>query len=150
MLVIIDANVLISILLSSSKKQDLLFSDKIEVVSPDFILFELGRNWKEISEKSNIAEKELELALFLVREQIETYSLKDFSDKMLEAKEICPHKKDVEYFALALKLNCPIWSEEERLKKQNKIKVFSTKELLKMSSKIDSKESESNEESEDE
>ena len=39
--------------------------------------------------------------------------------------------ESVKYFALALKLNCPIWSEDKALKKQSKVKVYSTSELLK-------------------
>jgi predicted nucleic acid-binding protein len=41
-----------------------------------------------------------------------------------------PHLKDVEYFALALKLDCPIWSNEKAFKKQSRVKVISTKELI--------------------
>ena len=36
------------------------------------------------------------------------------------------------YFALALKLNCAIWSNDKKLKEQNKIQVCSTHELSKI------------------
>jgi predicted nucleic acid-binding protein len=39
-------------------------------------------------------------------------------------------EKDTHYVALALKLNCPIWSNDTDLKKQNKVKIYNTKELL--------------------
>lgn len=39
---------------------------------------------------------------------------------------------DSEYFALALKLNCAIWSNDKRLKQQDKIKVYSTEDLVKV------------------
>ena len=41
------------------------------------------------------------------------------------------NKKDVLYFALALKLKCGIWSNDKKLKEQNKVKVYCTGELLK-------------------
>jgi len=42
--------------------------------------------------------------------------LEQFLDKADEAKELAPHLKDVEYFALALKLDCPIWAQEKAFK----------------------------------
>ena len=40
--------------------------------------------------------------------------------------------KDDPYFALALSLNCPIWSDEEAFKQQSRIKVFNTKKLSEL------------------
>jgi len=51
-------------------------------------------------------------------------------DKIPEAKLLAPHLKDVEYFALALRFDFPIWSNEKAFKKQSKVKVFSTKDLI--------------------
>jgi predicted nucleic acid-binding protein len=48
------------------------------------------------------------------------------------AKEICPDPKDVDYFALALKLNCGIWSNDKVLKQQNKVQIYSTAEIMKI------------------
>lgn len=63
--------------------------------------------------------------------RIEFVPVEEFKDFLKEAELVCPDPDDIEYFALALKLNCPIWSEDKRLKKQSKVKVFSTSELLK-------------------
>ena len=63
--------------------------------------------------------------------RIEFVPVEEFKDFLKEAELTCPDPDDIEYFALALKLNCPIWSEDIRLKKQSKVKVFSTSELLK-------------------
>jgi predicted nucleic acid-binding protein len=65
---------------------------------------------------------------------LEKYSRKRFSEFLSEANKISPHggeTKDDPYFALALSLNCPIWSDEKAFKKQSKVKVYSTSELLK-------------------
>ena len=47
-----------------------------------------------------------------------------------EAESISPDPYDIDYFALALKFDCAIWSNDKKLKQQNKIKIFSTKDLL--------------------
>ena len=53
-------------------------------------------------------------------------------DLVLDAKHISPDVKDVPYFAAALKLKIPIWSNDAALKqKQDAVKVYSTKEVAK-------------------
>ena len=49
-----------------------------------------------------------------------------------EAFELAPHKKDVQYFALALKFDCPIWSDEVKFKKQSSVNVYNTSEVLEL------------------
>ena len=50
----------------------------------------------------------------------------------LKQKKISPDINDTEYFALALKLKCSIWSNDKKLKKQNKVKVYSTEEIVRV------------------
>lgn len=126
----VDANILISILIAKGSKHKLFFSPEIKPNSPDVILFEIGKHWKELSDKSRLSEKDLKLELHAVRLQLNVFPISTFSNWLREAAKISPDPDDVEYFALALKLNCPIWSEDAFLKKQNKVKVFSTPELL--------------------
>lgn len=54
-----------------------------------------------------------------------------------EAKQLLgEHLKDIPYFALALYLNCGIWSNEKRFKKQSRIKAVSTADLISFLSGI--------------
>lgn len=41
-------------------------------------------------------------------------------------------KNDTVFIALALALNCPIWSNDTDFKKQRNVKVYTTEDLLKM------------------
>ena len=129
MLLLVDANILISMLISRGLKQKLFFSKDIESKSPDRILFEIGKHWKELADKSGLSEKDLELEFTAIRLQLTTFSLNNFSNLLKKGTETSPDPDDSEYFALALKLNCPIWSEDKELKKQDKVRVFNTKEL---------------------
>jgi len=79
--------------------------------------------------KANIGIGEFGLMERVLSWQVEFVPVIEFKDFLNEAKLICPDPDDVEYFALALKLNCGIWSNDKRLKKQSKVKVFNTKEL---------------------
>ncbi len=63
----------------------------------------------------------------------------EFKDLGSEAKQLLgKHRKDIPYFALALFLNCGIWSNEKRFKRQPRIRVFSTADLISFLSRIGS------------
>lgn len=131
MKIVVDANIILSALIARGSKQDLLFSDEIEAISPDWMLFEVGKHWKELGAKTGFSGEELSDALSLIREQIKTFSLDTYADKLPEAKRTSPDIKDAEYLALALKQTCAIWSHDKELKQQTLVKVYNTKELLK-------------------
>ena len=130
MFVVVDANVVISLLIAKGSKHKLFFSDKFIPASPDWMLFEIGKYWKEISEKSKLPESALRSAFFGVRMQLKTFSLSEIKEFIKEGSIISPDPNDSEYFALALKLNCPLWSEDKLLKQQSKVEVLNTRELL--------------------
>ena len=127
---VVDANILISLLIAKGNKQELFFSEHVTPHSPELVLFEIGKYWKRISEGSGVPEDELKLAFSGIREQLITLPLSEIKPWLKEAERISPDKDDTEYFALALKLNCPIWSEDKLLKKQSIVKVLNTPELL--------------------
>ncbi len=56
-----------------------------------------------------------------------------YSSKLNEAIEIMKDidEKDSPFIALAITLNCAIWSNDKDFKKQKKVKVYSTSELAK-------------------
>ncbi|MCK4435272.1 hypothetical protein KAU87_00515, partial [Candidatus Bathyarchaeota archaeon] len=55
--------------------------------------------------------------------------LEEYSSFMKEALAI-PDPDDIDFPALALKLDCPLWSNDKELKQQTVVKVFSTSELI--------------------
>ena len=116
-----------------SKTLDLILNPKLEIVSPDFILDEFIEHKDEIASKSGLDYKELLTAIVLLSEKIKFTSLEEYMEFLPEAVEISLDKDDIDYFALALKLKCAIWSNDKELKKQDKVKVYSTEELMKLS-----------------
>ena len=61
---------------------------------------------------------------------VEFVDIKKYAKYLAVAKTITPDPDDIDFFALALKLDCPIWSNDKLLKKQARIKVFSTADLI--------------------
>ena len=134
--IIIDANILFSALIKdASITRELIISDDIfDIYCPKFIFKELEKYKKFI-----ISKREKNKQLLTYKESIETLlyfinviSTERYDDKIKEAYNIMKDidEKDTHYVALALKLNCPIWSNDTDLKKQNKVKIYNTKELL--------------------
>lgn len=132
MKLVIDANVLFSALIRDNVTRKLLLHDELILYAPKFILEEFFEKLSELSEKTEVDEitltnKSQEL---ISLSNMQIISNENFQEHIEKAKQISPDKDDVMYFALALKLNCSIWSNDKELKKQNIIKIYSTDELI--------------------
>jgi len=132
MLLVVDANELFAALIARGKTLNLFFDSRLELVSPAFILKEFRKHRPEIVEKSKLEESDVFSFLLLLKPKIKFFETGEFGEFLREAREISPDPRDAEYFALALKLHCPIWSEDSALKKQSSVSVFNTGELLKL------------------
>jgi predicted nucleic acid-binding protein len=135
MRLVVDANGLFAGIIAKGKKLqswtlDILFSDEVELFAPFRLLAELEKNRDEIRSKSGFSLSDFEAFVGILKLRVRFIPLEQFLDKISEAKELAPHLKDVEYFSLALQLNCSIWSNEKAFKKQSKVKVFSTSDLI--------------------
>jgi len=135
MQLVIDSNELFAGIITKGKKLqswtlDILFSNKVRLFAPFRLLAELDR--EEIKAKSGFSERDFNVFVEILKLRIEFVPLEIFLDKLTEAKELAPHLKDIEFFALALKFNLGIWSEEESFKNQSEVKVYNTKELIEL------------------
>lgn len=129
----VDANIVVAALLKDSTSRKLLLRvKKPKLFTPEFINEELSKYLGEFSKRLNVKEAELKFAVeqLILESKMEVVPLHEYSGFIAQATEITPDLKDAEYFALALKLGCPLWSQDSKLKKQPKVKVLSTKELI--------------------
>mgnify|MGYP001565615695 CR=1 FL=1 len=135
MFIVVDSNRVFSAILSKGKTFDVFMFNSIikrfEFVAPEFLFFEIGKHFNEILSRSKLSKEEIAELFEFVKEQVMPVSFSQFNMHAEEAEKLVPHAKDIEYFALALKLNAGIWSNEVAFNKQSKVKVFSTSELLK-------------------
>lgn len=132
MQIIADANPLISILINPGKPIELLFLENLNLIAPSLLFEEIENNKELIAKKSKLTGEEIERVVTILKEQIEIIPEQEFLSYREEAIKICPDKKDVVYFALALYLQCPLWSNEKQLKNQNVVKVYATHELIEL------------------
>lgn len=131
---IIDANILASALIKDGINRELIVSESFNLYSPDFIIEEIIEHLGEFEQKTKLNREKL---IFNFKELLRLANIRLinknlFADFINPAIKISPDICDVAYFALALKLNCPIWSNDKLLKMQDKVKIYSTEEIFKL------------------
>ncbi len=127
---VIDANILFSALIKEVFAYSILFSDRFNFFTPEYIFIELERHKEELLGKTEHTIEEFFNLLEILKRRIIIIPLEELVSYVEEAEKLTPDPQDMVYFALALKLNCVIWSNDKKLKEQTKIKVYNTKELM--------------------
>lgn len=131
MRLVVDTNILFSFFNKKSKARELSLLLELELHSPKFSLDEIKEHKTDIFKRFSLLEVQFLLIEKLLNIVVKFAKEEQYSKFLSEAKSISPDPKDVDFFALALNLNCAIWSEDKLLKKQDKVKLFSTSELIK-------------------
>jgi len=127
---VVDANILFAALIKVSATSDLIVDNSLNLVSVEFIFEEFEKYKDLVKEKTERTEVEFERFMKIIQKRIKLIPYEEFKSFMTEAEKISPDPKDTEYLALALKLNCVFWSNDKKLKTQDKIKVYSTEDLM--------------------
>lgn len=134
MLLVVDANVVVSALLKKGVTFDVFLLNhifrKFEFVAPEFLMVELEGHKEGLLRETKLSEGEFDEVMRFLIGEINLIPSSQFTDFLSEGREISPDLKDFEYFALALKLGCPIFSGDKALKRQSSVKVLSPRELL--------------------
>src|SRR3989344_6174850 len=124
MQIVADANPIISIFIKPNiRTTELLFLEDLEIFAPELLFDEIERNRGIIIMKSGLTDEEFDEFFAILRKRISIVPKGDFLKFRDEAKKICPDEKDIAYFALALYLKCPVWSNEKKLKEQSHVNV---------------------------
>ncbi len=133
MKLVADANIAISaIIRADGKTRELLFRRSLEIFAPEVLLTELEAHRSEVLEKSSLSELEFSISLSRIFSNIHLIPSNDFGLRIPEAVRISPDVDNSHYLALALSLDCPVWSNDKRLKNQARVQVLATHELAKL------------------
>jgi predicted nucleic acid-binding protein len=127
---IVDTNILITFFWKENVFEKIIKKYKLVCYSPEYALEEINKYKDLIIQKTNISNKEFEAKRLELAININFVNLKEYEDCLKKALEISPDPNDIDFFALALKLNYPIWSNDKDLKNQNKVLVLTTKNIL--------------------
>jgi len=138
MKIVVDVNVILSSLLTKGNSSEVFklnfIFNKFDFIAPEFLLAELKKHKEEFFKRSKLSKEEFEESLEFVLEQITFVPKSEFENFLPKTKKLLSeHLKDIQYLALALKLNCPIFSGDKVLKKllsKISIETLPPKEML--------------------
>ena len=74
-------------------------------------------------------------------EKVSFIPLNEYSDLFKQAESLAKHfskehkpefLEDIDFFTLAMKLHCPIWTNDRLFKRQSEVSVLTTKEMIEL------------------
>lgn len=133
MKVVIDTNVLMAGILKEGIVRKVLLSSDVDFYIPDGGLSEVEKHIPELMEKSKMSSSEIEQVILMLLEHIEIIpaeKVKEYFDEAVEIMRLI-HLNDAPFIAGALAIKADgIWSFDEHFKKQMKVRLLSTRNLL--------------------
>ncbi len=129
-MIVVDTNILFSFFWKESITRKLIINLKKSLLTTQKAREELRKYQNEIMRKVNITNKEFESLLFELEKYIEFIEKKEYMDTIEKVEKIAPDKEDCDFLALAYKHNYILWSNDEKLRNQQLVRIITTKELL--------------------
>lgn len=133
MILVVDTNILVSFF-RPNPVNELISKSKLinlQLFSPEHSIDELKKNSSDILKYSGLNSEQFRERLSELLSFIKIIPNESFKEFESEAKKLI-HDKDVPFFALALKLNCGVWSNEPRFKQQSRVDVLSTEDMIEL------------------
>lgn len=134
MQIVIDSNVLFSALIKNSVTRKIILDYDGLFLFPSYIFEELSNHKEELLSRSKMDTQQFNQLLGIILSKVVIVSSKVLENHKEKALEIVNYIdiNDVLFFACALAYpDSVIWSNDKELKRQNKIRILNTKELLK-------------------
>jgi len=133
MRIVIDTNRIIASLIKDGISRKIIFNKSFEFFSPDYTLIEINKYKDMIIKKADITNEEFDILLNLIFENIIIISKEGYSDYLEEANKLISDISDVAFIALGIFLKADgIWSDDAHFLEQNKIKIFQTRDMVKL------------------
>ncbi|MCX9081708.1 MAG: PIN domain-containing protein [Candidatus Methanoperedens sp.] len=133
MKLVLDSNIIFSALIKKSKTRDIILSDFFELYAPEYIFNEIIKHKELLLRKSKLDQGDFDALLLLLQKHIHLVTKEKYDKKMAIAEDILGNIDitDSPFLALALAFNCSIWSNDGHFQQQNKVVVYTCKDLMK-------------------
>ncbi|MEX0920980.1 MAG: PIN domain-containing protein [Candidatus Pacearchaeota archaeon] len=132
MRIVIDTNKLFSFFWKGSLIKKLIL-EGYDLYSPEFALEELENNKGEILRKTGLSRVDFEEFVIKLKKVVKFVPFSQYSERIPEAFNLLPkNPKDVDFLALAIKLNAAIVSNDKGLKKQSRVSIFEDSRLSEL------------------
>lgn len=131
--IIVDANILLASFLKEATTRELLLDVRLSLFAPEHLISETSRNLMDnpdIKKRVHLSPVRMKELFSYLTNRIQTVPASSYRGHFQEALLLAPHKEDAHYFALSLLFGIPIWTNDKGFKSQDKIKIYSTGELI--------------------
>lgn len=132
--IVIDTNIFIAALIRDSMIRKILTKISANFLFPEFEFEEIKKHKLEILQKSKLSEKELDILILRALNYVKVLPSEIIVEFREDARFIMDKidSNDSVFIASALAFDAVIWSDDKHFKKQNKVKVYTTKEIIKI------------------
>lgn len=130
MKLIIDNNILFSLIKPDSIASKIFSFLNSEFIAPSFIQHEFDKYEEECLKKSKLSKRDFIKRKNEIFSRITFIGTDSYKEFIQEAIKCLIDEDDAPYLALALKVKAPIWSNDKDLKKQDKVTILSTEDLV--------------------
>ncbi len=134
MKIVIDTNILISALTKDSISREIIALSGKEFYYPEVSLKEINKHESLILEKTGMDDGQFNSLFDELMKFVKNISDEEVNGNLQEANKIIGEidSDDVVFIASALSLggDCFIWSDDNHFQKQNRIKIYTTKEMI--------------------
>jgi len=125
-----DANIFFAALIKDSTTRKLWFNGALKLFAPEFLMQEFFKHTAAVKKKFSGTPEEFETLVEELLNQVELIPDKELVPFLPAVASLVSDEKDWLYAACALKEDTAIWSHDKELKKQTRIQIYTTSELI--------------------
>ena len=132
---VLDTNIILKALIRDSAVRRIIAGPNHEFLIPEEAVEETRKHMQLIMQKSGLSRPEIDLVLETLLMNIHIIPPQDIVFKRKEAEEIMApiDRNDAAFLAAAMSVPCDgIWSDDSHLKRQSKVRVWTTKDLVEL------------------
>ena len=131
---VVDSNRIVASLLKDSTTREILYNHKFTFIAPEFIKEEIIKYKEQFIDKAKLSSEEFNMLLSLFFEKVKLISKECYQKDMDSLKKEISDLKDIPYLACCIATNSEgIWSHDPHFLEQDKVKIFTNKDLLDLS-----------------
>ena len=128
----LDTNVILKALIKDSLVRGILLGSSHEFLIPEYAIDETKKHLDVAAKRSGLSEDEIISVMDTLLTNIRVIPADKVLSKWKEAEEVMARidEDDVPFVAASMSVSCDgIWSDDKDLRRQNKVKVWTTKDV---------------------
>ena len=132
MRLVLDTNVILKALIRDSVVRGILLGSSHEFLVPEYAIEETKRHLGMVADKSGLTKEEIGSVLELLLANAAVIPADMVASKLKEAEAVMGKVDagDVPFVAASMSVSCDgIWSDDRHLRRQDKVRVWTTKEV---------------------